>query len=159
MHTTTQRMPEARTDGLVVRSIGDELLVFDKDSNKAHCLNRTAARVWQECDGARTVAEVATTLTAEFHAPVKADVVWYALRQLERYHLLCASANVPTSIAGLSRREFAHTLGMAAAIAVPTVIALSAPSAAKAASCLPSGQACTSGAQCCSGLCNGGVCA
>jgi hypothetical protein len=152
-------MPEARARGLIVRSVGDEVLVYDTDNNKVHCLNRAAALVWQECDGARTVADVATAVAVELEAQVDADLVWYALRQLERHDLLCTSAtSVP--IASMSRRDFAQKLGaVAAAIAVPTVIALSAPSAARAATCLPSGSACTSSAQCCSGLCSDGICA
>ena len=31
--------------------IGDELLVYDKTRDTAHSLNRTAATVWQSCDG------------------------------------------------------------------------------------------------------------
>ena len=33
--------------------------VYDVDGQKAHCLNRTAAFVWQRCDGTRTVAQIA----------------------------------------------------------------------------------------------------
>ena len=35
--------PIARSNGLVVQEMPDEVLVYDLDSNKAHCLNETAA--------------------------------------------------------------------------------------------------------------------
>jgi hypothetical protein len=43
--------PEARKDGLVIQDLPEEILVYDLNTNKAHCLNQTAAYVWQACDG------------------------------------------------------------------------------------------------------------
>ena len=40
----------------------EEVLVWDGNASKAWCLNATAARVFQACDGATTRAEVATRL-------------------------------------------------------------------------------------------------
>jgi hypothetical protein len=44
-------LPQARTEGLTVRELAEETLVYDKERHKAHCLNRTAACVWKHCDG------------------------------------------------------------------------------------------------------------
>ena len=41
--------PKSRTDNLVVQEMNDEVLVYDLDSNKAVCLNETAAIVWKSC--------------------------------------------------------------------------------------------------------------
>jgi hypothetical protein len=46
------RRPLARSAGLLVEPIGDELLVFDSERKVAHSLNDVAARVWRACDGA-----------------------------------------------------------------------------------------------------------
>ena len=46
--------PLARSEGLVVEEVGDELLVADPLSSRAHSLNAFAARVWQACDGETT---------------------------------------------------------------------------------------------------------
>ena len=53
-----------REDGLIVREVDGETLVYDRRRHKAHCLNRAAALVWRQCDGTTSVADA----TATFHA-------------------------------------------------------------------------------------------
>jgi len=48
----------ARQNGIVVQEMPDEVLVYDLDSNKAHCLNQSAALVWKSCDGTNTVGDI-----------------------------------------------------------------------------------------------------
>jgi hypothetical protein len=61
-----QARPKARTRGLVVEDLGDESLVFDSDTNTAHCLSPTAARVWRACNGGRGASSLARlTATSE----------------------------------------------------------------------------------------------
>jgi hypothetical protein len=62
MKETTQR-PLARTDNLVINELTDEVLVYDLQRDKAHCLNHTAASVWKQCDGRSTAAEIARRLS------------------------------------------------------------------------------------------------
>ena len=50
--------PMARQNGLVVQEMPDEVLVYDLDTNKAHCLNNSAALVWRACDGTNSVADI-----------------------------------------------------------------------------------------------------
>ena len=50
--------PMARQNGIVVQEMPDEVLVYDLDSNKAHCLNQSAALVWKSCDGTNTVGDI-----------------------------------------------------------------------------------------------------
>jgi hypothetical protein len=38
--------PQAKADGIVTQEMTDELLVYDWQSNKAHCLNSMAGFVW-----------------------------------------------------------------------------------------------------------------
>ena len=54
---TTGAMPKAKTERLIVTKIEDETLVYDH--GRASCLNEFAARVWRECDGKTSVAEIA----------------------------------------------------------------------------------------------------
>ena len=51
--------PHARSEGLVITDLDDEILIYDKERDKAHCLNQTAALVWKYSDGKRSVAEIA----------------------------------------------------------------------------------------------------
>ena len=154
-----QLIPEARRVGLVVQELSGEVLVYDRERNKAHCLNSTAAWVWEYCDGKRSVEQIARAIEEEINAPVDEDVIWLGVEQLSKTHLLRESAKLPEHKSGLSRREVMKRIGLAAAVALPVVTSIIAPSAAQAANCLPSGSACTSSAQCCSGLCNVSTCA
>ena len=154
-----QLIPEARRAGLVVQELSGEVLVYDRERNKAHCLNSTAARVWGYCDGKTSVAQIARAIEREINAPVDEDVIWLGVEQLSKTHLLQEGAKLPEHKSGLSRREVMKRIGLAAAVALPVVTSIIAPSAAQAANCLPSGSACTASAQCCSGLCNVTTCA
>lgn len=156
MDISQERQPLARKEGLVVKEASGEVLVYDLDRDKAHCLNQTAALVWKYCDGHTSVARIAKSLEKDLHAPVDEKVVWYALLQLGRDHLLEERIVPPAIIAGINRRDMIRVLGLAAVVAVPVVTSIVAPTPAQAATCLASGQACTSSAQCCSGLCGGG---
>ena len=44
-------MPQARKDGLIIKALTDEVVVYDLERHEVHCLNRVAALVWQHCDG------------------------------------------------------------------------------------------------------------
>lgn len=149
--------PLARKEGLVIQELPDEVLVYDLDRDRAHCLNETAAFVWQRCDGRTTTGEIARSLGKKVNASVDEKVVWFALDQLGRNHLMATRPVAPQSIAGMNRREMVRALGLAAAVAVPVVASIVAPTPAQAATCKASGAACTTGAECCSGICTGGT--
>jgi len=139
----------------------NEILIYDTGNDKAHCLNETAALVWKECDGTKSVAEITRRLSRQLDTKVDERVVWFALKQFDRDHLLEQQLVMPAALmnGGLNRREMVRALGLAAAVAVPVVTSILAPTAVQAATCLASGQPCTTSAQCCSGLCNSGFCA
>jgi hypothetical protein len=148
-----QKVPEARTEGLIVQHLTDEVLVYDQDRHKAHCLNHTAALVWNQCDGRSSISEIATKLTGQTKTAVEAEVVWLAVEQLSRTHLL--KGRVGAQKGEMSRREVMRRIGIGAAVALPMVTSIVAPKATEAANCRASGAACNSSPQCCSGVCNG----
>jgi len=138
METTRALMPRARQDELVVEELPDETLVYDLKRHKAHCLNRTAALVWQHCDGQTSVAELAALLEEQLATPTDEAVVWMALDRLGRAHLLTEQVTLPADRAQYSRREVLRTLRRAAAISLlPVVASIVAPRAAAAVSCIP----------------------
>jgi len=106
--------PHARRDRLLVREMGDEIVVYDLERHRAHCLTRTAASIWRLCDGQKTVAELAQAVEQELHVQVDEEVVWLVLNRLERAHLLQDLLLRPREIAGVSRRQ-AISLGLAGA--------------------------------------------
>jgi hypothetical protein len=154
-----QLVPEARREGLVVQQMSDEVLVYDQQRHKAHCLNQTAALVWRHCDGKTTVAGVAEALSKQSGVKVEEGLVMLALQQLAKSKLVAGDAGKWSGGGQVSRREMIKAAGLAAAIGLPVVTSVVAPKATQAATCRASGAGCTTSAQCCSGVCTGGVCA
>ena len=150
--TQKQPNPRKRQDRLIVRELSNEVLVYDLARDKAFCLNQAAAAVWTLCDGESSPRELARTLK------LNDQVVWCALDQLGKDGLLEGPVKIPASLARLNRRQQLRALGKVAAVAIPLVTAVTAPSAAEAATCLATGKACVSSAKCCSGICSGGHC-
>ena len=150
-------IPAARSDRLVVQDLADEVLVYDTERHKAHCLNRTAAAVWRHCDGQTTVAEMIPRLQHDLSTPVNDAVVWTAVEQLGKARLLTGEIRPAGYAGGLSRREAMRLLGMAA-VTVPLVTTILAPRASEAVSCLPDGELCNLSSDCCSKSCDGTCC-
>ena len=125
--------PLARTENLVVQDMPDEVLIYNLQTNKAFCLNKSAAAVWKKCDGRKTVSEIAQSLKNEFKSPVNEDFVWLAIDQLTKDDLMARELQSPT--VGLSRREVMRRVGIASLIALPLVGSLMAPTAAHAVNC------------------------
>jgi hypothetical protein len=141
-HPNNNQPPaKARRDDLVVQEMPDEVLVYDLKSHKAHCLNETAAFVWNHCDGKTTATEMAAFMEKEWGKPVTEDVVWLALKQLSRAELL--QERIAPSVEGMraSRRAVLRKLGAAAAM-TPLVISIVAPTASAGASIPPTCTAC-----------------
>jgi hypothetical protein len=129
--------PRARIDGVIVRRIGDEVVVYDRKRHLAHCLNRTAALVFQNADGRRTVAGLRALLAAETGGDVHADLVWTTLERLAEAHLLDGDLP-PSRPADPSRREALQRVGRGIAVLAPIVASLIVPTPAEAANtCVP----------------------
>src|SRR6266849_10910214 len=94
------RLPRKREHGLIIDELPDEVLVYDLDRHKAHCLNRTAALVWRRCDGKTPPREIARRLQGELDQPFNEDLVWLALRQLNKIQLLEEPIVLPAQLAG-----------------------------------------------------------
>ena len=144
-------LPKARQEMLTIRNLPEETLVYDLERHKAHCLNPTAALVWQHCDGQTTMAELARVLHDELSIPNAAAVVRLALEQLDRRHLLEQPLNALSEVARRSRRDVLKKLGAAAA-ALPVIMTIGAPRAKASISvaeqCNFVGQACSTANPC-----------
>ena len=144
------KLPRARTDNLVIRELDDETLVYDMDRDEAHCLNQTAALVWKQCDGRTTATQAARALQKELETTVDADLVWLAVRQLQRFHLVDVSEKSPS----VSRRNLVLKYAPLA-LALPVIVSITAPTTVQAATCAALGASCAT-LVCCPGLfCSG----
>ena len=124
-------LPRARQDGLLVDTVGEELLIYDQNSHTAHCLSPIAACVWRHCDGERDVTALAQLTGAS------ENLVADALRELREKDLVDAeSPLMQSTVPGISRRELIGR-GVrygAAAAAVPLIVSATAATPAMASS-------------------------
>jgi hypothetical protein len=161
--TEGKAIPSARSNGLVVQRLEGEVLVYDTERHTAHCLNHSAALIWEHCDGKRTASQLSEILQSANGNPTitgkeRDELVWIALDQLDKNNLLQGPVIRPEVKNGMTRRQLMKAAGIAALIAVPVVSTMVAPKAAEASTCLASGTGCGISTQCCSGLCSAGTC-
>jgi hypothetical protein len=143
---STATLPRARTERLVIRELDDETLVYDIERDKAHCLNRMASLVWNQCDGKITAAKAANALGTTLGISIDEDIVWLAVKQLRSFHLVDGTEKSPS----VSRRALVLKYAPAA-LALPVIMSISAPGPAQAASCAMNGGSCAT-LPCCPGL-------
>jgi hypothetical protein len=132
------RKPMARSADLVIEEIDDELLVYDGEKKRAHCLSATAARVWHACDGQTNVEALADRLDLTKDVVIQAveELEGSALLQTEELQVLNGGA---ANGNGITRRESlkqSAKVGTAVA-AVPLLYSVAVPSPAAAASVTP----------------------
>ena len=121
--------PKARRHDLLLEEIGDETIVYDGERHEAHSLNRSASIVWKHSDGTRSIAQLAALLATELGIEPDESVVEYALDRL-------ADAQLLEGTTQLSRRDVVRKMSLAgaAALALPVVLSMVAPTEAMAAS-------------------------
>lgn len=156
--------PQVRDAGLVVQELPNEVLIYDLNTNRAHCLNDTAAVVWRACDGTKSVADIVKSFEKNGGGKVTEDFVWLAIDQLNENGLL--QPGTASRFAGTSRRDVLKKIGLASMIALPVIASLAAPQNALAStscSCTfgSSGDLfCSTATGCLGTLCgSGGACA
>jgi hypothetical protein len=154
----SSQVPVARKEGLVIQEMPDEVLVYDLDTNKAHCLNQTAAFVWKSCNGRNSVADITKLVGDDSGNAVPEDLVWLAIDQLSEKNLL--ANNLKANFNGSTRREVIKKIGLAAVIGIPIVASLTAPpSALSFTSCRCGGDAdCTAQPNCPTSCGGAGIC-
>lgn len=137
-----------RRDDLLVQKVGDEVIVYDLASHRAHSLNRTASLVFEKLDGKRPIGGVAKDLGKALGQPPSKELVAAAVNEL-------ASADLLRPGAALPRRSVLR--GLAAGL-LPVVVSIAVPNAASAGSCKTEGS-CLSDVDCCPPLfCGSGFC-
>ena len=149
----SNQVPKARHEQLIVKELPDELLIYDLKHDQAHCLNETAALVWKNCDGHKTVDQLRELMEDNAGSPVPEEMVWLALDQLETFRLLDKAMVKPAQFAGMNRRDMVRRVGFAA-IALPVILSIVAPTAQAQASGVAPGGCCNSPGQCASGACS-----
>lgn len=140
------KLPKVRNQNIVIQEIGNEIMIYDLEINKAYCLNETSAIVYQNCDGETDF----TDLNSKYDFPN--EIIYLTLDQLQKENLLEKNVQFLSPFKGLKRREVVKKIGLGSMIALPVIASIIAPTAVNAQSCsglLANGQttvtACTSG--------------
>ena len=120
--------PLARKNDIFTENLPEEVILYDKTNNQAHCLKKTAAAVWENCDGTRSVEDLAQIVEQKLGTPIDRDVVLLALEELEKAGLLESGVDVIPNAALASRREAVGKIALAGTALVVTMVA-AAPSA------------------------------
>jgi hypothetical protein len=152
-----EALPRARKDGLLEETVGEELLLYDRDSNIAHCLSPIAAGVWRHCDGERDLTELAELTGAS------ENLIADALHELREKDLLAAEPTLTQNpVLGISRREAISRVARYGAAAAGASLIVSATAATPAMASSGEGMNCKTenrcvpaDAVCC--CCNDGV--
>ena len=138
MASKMRTVPERRDD-LIVQKVGEEVIVYDQVSHRAHSLNKTAALVFGKLDGKTDLGGVARHVGKALGRSPQRDIVDAAVNEL-------ASADLLRPGAALPRRSALR--GLAVGL-LPVVVSIAVPPAAAAASCVALGGPCVSSADCC----------
>ena len=126
--------PQSRKENIVIQELENELLIYDLKINKAFSLNETCSMVWAECDGEKSIAEMASILSRRTNGLVNEEVVWLALETLQKENLLTNKDVVQPNFNGMSRRQIIRKVGFASLVAIPIITSLVAPTAINAQS-------------------------
>ena len=129
MTASANNLLAKRKQGLTMRTLDGDVLVYDPGTTRASCLNEFAAEVLSRCDGKTLPSEIARDMPFE---DVDERVVLVALANLQKAELL-ETGFAGDAIAGIgaSRRDFFRQIGVGTAMAVPVVAGIVLPAAAQ----------------------------
>jgi hypothetical protein len=105
--------PIARSEGLLVETIGDESVIYDTETKVAHALKPLAAAVYMYADGKTSAAEIAELASYRLATEVTEPDVVTAFEELRANSLL--EAPVLDVGTGVSRRTALKTFAAAGA--------------------------------------------
>ncbi len=79
-----------KMDHLIQHYMDDEVLVYDPAVDRTHRLNVSATRIWELCDGARSLEDIARALTEQFEVEFEIALqdARIVLKQLKEEQLL-----------------------------------------------------------------------
>ncbi|MEO8358812.1 MAG: hypothetical protein ABI672_02185 [Vicinamibacteria bacterium] len=128
-----QTVSQVNGPHLIVEELADELVIFDRTTNKAHMLDPRAASIWRASAGGTTVDRLVGQTDGTKHESER-SLVLLAILELQRAGLLLGDGER----GAVSRRSLLKTIGVTTA--TPFVISILSPTSASAATtCTVSG--------------------
>ncbi len=83
----------ARSEGVLSQGVPDKLVLLTPHDGNYFSVNGIGARIWELCDGTRSVANIVATMAEEYEAPletIETDIV-ELLDDLLSQHLIKAT--------------------------------------------------------------------
>lgn len=167
MDSIAGQVVRARSERLVTKTVGDEIVIYDLDTDKAHLLNPASAVLWRLCERGATVGMLRAALDAELNTNGATDeLLWTAIDDLSKAGLLETDTSFVGRPSGMTRRSLLKKAGILA-IAAPAITTILAPPAAASHTgtgciqptispsntCGTTGHTCCAGSSCVSGQC------
>jgi len=60
-----------QAEDVIWRRIGDDIVVIKDDGQSTHILNKTAALIWELCDGKRGIEDIAASLCERYEVTLE----------------------------------------------------------------------------------------
>ena len=122
--------PFARTDQFIIEEVGNDVVVYDRTTKKAHSLNPSVAWIWRQCDGKTDTDQLSAGFERQFNTTDGADFVLAGLEQLKTAGLLeIEPDSLSPEIGPMISRRSALAAGSALFPLVATVLVPSAAAA------------------------------
>jgi hypothetical protein len=114
-------MRARKVEGVQIEHAADEILALKAGSLEAHALNRSAAAVYQLCDGKTSKSEIAAEIRRRTGLPADAEIVDLALAELVDAGLVVLDD--PAARPAITRRSLIRRLALTsmAAMMLPVV--------------------------------------
>ncbi len=125
-----------RTIGLIVRDVGDETIVYDRENDTFKRLNASAATAFRRCQDGASLGDIAQALADELGLPLDDELAQLAVSELMDADLITGDTDEVPLPTRLSRRAVVKRISAGAVVAamVPAVETMVAPRPAYAAS-------------------------
>ena len=130
--------PFAHPHKFIIEEVGNEVIVYDRTSKKAHSLNPPVAWIWRQCDGKTEIDQLSAEFERHFNTTPGFDFVLAGLEQLKTAGLLEIEGNsLSPEIGPMMSRRSALAAGSAVFPLIATVLVPSAAAAKSAVTVAP----------------------
>lgn len=138
--------PVARAENILIQEVGDELVVYDQETNESHCLNPIVTNVWHFCNGQNTFEDIVRLLERELNGSgsqvsVNTEkLVQLSLEELKNHKLIVFKEYTikPPEGSFVSRRKVVKSAALVGGFAIgsasPLIKSIIAPEPSMAAS-------------------------
>jgi Coenzyme PQQ synthesis protein D (PqqD) len=124
-----------RVSDLLTEELPYELIIYDRQTHRVHCLNPLARAVWRHCDGYTSVNDLASAVHQELGIKPDHSEIRSTLRALAKRELLETAGE---SVPAISRRAAGGRLARFSLAGVGALVTtIAAPTVAQAATCVP----------------------